>query len=509
MSWSPGQPLQLELGQTTEATLLVKGRPDAITQNAVAIRSRGEAMAQAGDALKDIDSGAWVGDAGEAFREKFSYEPGRWHDAAEAFEAAAQALDNYSSVLRWAQDEAVEAIDLWEKAQQETDRAVAAHNASVDAANAQNQANAAAGNFNMVQVAPFSDPGDGGREAAREVLNHARLELALDLVRVVTVLQSRADEAPEQSMWADIGDAFGAAFDFVVDFGQGLWDVASGTAEFLWAISPHHLITDPEGYAKTWEALGQTMVSAFEDPIGFAKQMVGWEHWQNGEPGRALGNIVGNILSPTKAAGALGKAGRADVDTSSRAHDGPVGPRYLDDSNIDYTTPDGKAIPTRDLQHPAGDLVDPRLADVDRLDRGDLLPGRSKESPQVQNLTRDYKNMDPDPNTMGWPDSDKYPDGFSSPSDRRPAVLEPGTKIDRFGDPDGRFVSPKDVPYHERGLPPGNLDAGYHTYRVDKEIPVWAGTAAPAQGMPGGGTQYLSPYTIEQLIAGKYITEVG
>lgn len=310
MSWSPGQPVQLELGQTTEATLLVQGRPDAIAQNAVAIRSRGEAMAQAGDALKDIDSGAWVGDAGEAFREKFSYEPGRWHDAAEAFEATAQALDNYASMLRWAQDEAVEAIELWEKAQQETQRAVTAHNAAVDAANAQNQANAAAGNSNMVQVAPFSDPGEGGREAAREVLEHARLELALELVRVVSVLQNRADEAPEQSMWADIGDAFGAAFDFVVDFGQGLWDVASGTAEFLWAISPHHLITDPEGYVKTWEALGQTMVSAFEDPIGFAKQMIGWEHWQNGEPGRALGNIVGNLLSPTKAAGALGRPRR-------------------------------------------------------------------------------------------------------------------------------------------------------------------------------------------------------
>lgn len=470
MSWSPGQPVQLELGQTTEATLLVKGRPDAIAQNAVAIRSRGEAMAQAGDALKDIDSGAWVGDAGEAFREKFSYEPGRWHDAAEAFEAAAQALDNYASVLRWAQDEAVEAIELWEKAQQETQRAVTAHNAAVDAANAQNQANAAAGNFNMVQVAPFSDPGESGREAAREVLNHARTELALELVRVVTVLQARADEAPEQSMWADIGDTFGAAFDFVVDFGQGLWDVASGTAEFLWAISPHHLITDPEGYVKTWEALGQTMVSAFEDPIGFAKQMIGWEHWQNGEPGRALGNIVGNLLSPTKAAGALGKAGRADVDTSSRAHDGesrsPDGLRYVDDSGINYTTPDGKAIPTKDLAHPAGDLVDPSLADVNRLDRNDLLPGRGRDSSQVADLTRDYNNLTPDPNTAGWPDSAKHPDGFTTPYDRRPAVVPVGVEVDRFGGPDGRFLSPQ----------------GFRTMSAASQIVTWTpGTTDTSQ----------------------------
>lgn len=521
MSWD-GSESQLQLGQTTAATLLVKGKPDAIAQNAVAIRSRGEAMAQAGDALKDIDSGAWVGDAGEAFREKFSYEPGRWHDAAEAFEAAAQALDDYASMLRWAQDEAVEAIDLWEKAQQETDRAVTAHNASVDAANAQKQANAAAGNFNMVQVAPFSDPGEGGREAAREVLNHARMELALELVRVVTVLQNRADEAPEQSMWADIGDAFGAAFDFVVDFGQGLWDVASGTAEFLWAISPHHLITDPENYLRTWEALGQTVVSAFEDPIGFAKQMIGWEHWQNGEPGRALGNIVGNILSPTKATGALGKAGRADVDTSSRAHDGSGDP-FSDAARQDRIDRYGEPNPDSDWlvddptpreRQPGLNRGDPRVDDL----IGDSTPHGRYEG-NVDGWKAQYEHRDrfielgngelvPE---MKYPTAENgHPNGFESAGAKRPDWLEPGQRVDRFGGEGGQYAAPEGASWESRALPPHSVNQPYHAYEVAKPIPAYSGPAAPWFGHPGGGMQYYfgGRHTLEELLDNGYLVEV-
>lgn len=80
--------------------------------------------------------------------------------------------------------------------------------------------------------------------------------------------------------------------------------------------------------------------------------------------------------------------------------------------------------------------------------------------------------------------------------------------IDRFGGPEGRFLSPDGTPYEQRGLPPYNLDEGYHRYRVERDIPVWMGEAAPAMGQPGGGIQYLSPYQVADLVLAGYLKEI-
>lgn len=86
-----------ELGQTTDTRQLIPGEPDAIDQNVIAIRSRGETMGSAGDSLKKIDTDAWIGEAGDAFRDKFSYEPVRWYKGSDAFEAAAAALNRQNT----------------------------------------------------------------------------------------------------------------------------------------------------------------------------------------------------------------------------------------------------------------------------------------------------------------------------------------------------------------------------------------------------------------------------
>ena len=53
---------------------------------------------------------------------------------------------------------------------------------------------------------------------------------------------------------------------------------------------------------------------------------------------------------------------------------------------------------------------------------------------------------------LAWPDPQTEPEGFISPKARRPAILEPGMVIDRFGSGFGRFALPPDSPYPDRGL---------------------------------------------------------
>lgn len=285
-----------ELGEFGNPRDLIPGDPDAVERNVTAIRGRGQSMEIAGGDLKKIDSGAWEGAAGGAFRDKFTYEPARWHRAADAFECTVKALESYASTLRWAQSEAREAIHLWDEGQETTRAATAKHDHSVAEAEAQNRANAAAGDPAVVQVAPFSDPGEAKRQAAREMLNRARQQLTEAGDRAAGSIRARGDEAPETSGWSDVGDFFSGAGDFIGDFAVGAWDAVSGTAEFLWDISPHHLITDIEAYGETWKELGNTVAAAVDNPVEFGKQLIGWEHWKNGEPGRALGQIAGGAV---------------------------------------------------------------------------------------------------------------------------------------------------------------------------------------------------------------------
>ena len=154
-----------ELGETSDPRALVPGVPAAIDENVVAVRGRGEALAEGGNGLSKIDASGWEGDAGEAFQEKFSYEPPKWLKAGDAFTGTAAALEEYVSMLRWAQGQAAEAIRLFQEGEQATRQAQADHDAAVAQADAQNRANVAAGNPMVVTVAAFHDPGEEKRSA--------------------------------------------------------------------------------------------------------------------------------------------------------------------------------------------------------------------------------------------------------------------------------------------------------------------------------------------------------
>jgi len=93
--------------------------------------------------------------------------------------------------------------------------------------------------------------------------------------------------------------------------------------------------------------------------------------------------------------------------------------------------------------------------------------------------------------------------GFADTPERM--TLQPGTIIDRYGSPDGRFVSPQGVPAVARSLPSGAANSPVNTYQVLKPFDVYGGPAAPAFNQPGGGMQYELNSSVQELVEQGYL----
>ena len=97
-------------------------------------------------------------------------------------------------------------------------------------------------------------------------------------------------------------------------------------------------------------------------------------------------------------------------------------------------------------------------------------------------------------------------DGFAAaPSD---TTLAPGTPIDRYGQPTGRFLAPTGTSYEARALPYDESKMAYHRYEVLVPLPVKAGAAAPWFDQAGGGVQYKTEKSVQQLIDEGSLREV-
>jgi RHS repeat-associated protein len=88
-------------------------------------------------------------------------------------------------------------------------------------------------------------------------------------------------------------------------------------------------------------------------------------------------------------------------------------------------------------------------------------------------------------------------------------TLQPGTIIDRYGAPTGRFTAPYGTPFEMRSMPPKDINKELHVYEVLKPLEVKAGPALPWFGQPGLGTQYEFPRNIQRLAAEGYLREIS
>lgn len=261
-----------ELGETQDPTALVPGKPEAIEENARVLRARADRANWAGEGLQAINTGSWQGPAAQAFHDKFSSEPGKWFAAGDALESGASVLEDYASTLRWAQAQALEAIQQWNQGNAATQQAQAAQETAAAQATAAQQ-----------PVPAFTDPGESSRQAARDTLNRARAQLTEAGDLASGTLRGQASAAPEQSSWIDdVGN-------FVADAGA---HVVNTLASFGNAIVNH-----PGDLLEAAAGIGLTLVSSAGEGLGVALDATG------------IGAAAGVPLNAVSAAGIATGAG--------------------------------------------------------------------------------------------------------------------------------------------------------------------------------------------------------
>ncbi|MET0234701.1 MAG: TNT domain-containing protein [Kibdelosporangium sp.] len=91
---------------------------------------------------------------------------------------------------------------------------------------------------------------------------------------------------------------------------------------------------------------------------------------------------------------------------------------------------------------------------------------------------------------------------------KRMIELQPGTEFDRFGEGDGNLVYAVGTPFPLRSLVPDWVNREYHTYRVQQSFEALTGVAIPWFEQPGGGTAFLLPHAVEDMLEDGYLVEV-
>ncbi|WP_308199653.1 TNT domain-containing protein [Saccharothrix sp. S26] len=87
--------------------------------------------------------------------------------------------------------------------------------------------------------------------------------------------------------------------------------------------------------------------------------------------------------------------------------------------------------------------------------------------------------------------------------------LPAGMEVDRFGEGEGNLVYAAGTPFAQRSLVPSWINRPYHVYRLRRPVEALTGVAVPWFEQPGGGTAYLMPKTIDDMIADGVLVEVA
>jgi hypothetical protein len=104
---------------------------------------------------------------------------------------------------------------------------------------------------------------------------------------------------------------------FGVDFVQGVGDWGVGLVEaapMLVRLSPTYGMIDPQGQAEQYQRLGQGLDYAWHHKGETLKQVTGWNHVENGEPGRMVGQAAPDVVLAILSGG-----GSAGVSVSEKA----------------------------------------------------------------------------------------------------------------------------------------------------------------------------------------------
>ncbi|WP_405676096.1 DUF6531 domain-containing protein [Streptomyces sp. NBC_01511] len=292
-----------QLGQSGEANELIQGRPEKISAAVKNLRDFQKAFDLVGGGMKKLDSGHWKGEGADAFRVKFETLPTDWLRAADAFEAAATALETYAQAVTGAQGKAGEAIALFKEGKADYETAAAAFNKKADAYNAARNSDAP-----LPHPGEFSDPGAVKRGHAREILEgarRARNDAAEAAKAAVTAAMAHApkeptglDRAKREFMDFGVGQSLE-----LTHFAGGIVKGTAGLLNFVRSVNPTdaYNLTHPAEYNKGVNTTLAGLVSTVANPDRALKNAL---DSAKGDPSEFLGRLVPE-LAGTKGGGLI------------------------------------------------------------------------------------------------------------------------------------------------------------------------------------------------------------
>ncbi|MFJ8041044.1 putative T7SS-secreted protein [Kitasatospora sp. NPDC096147] len=299
---------ELNLGQTDDPKELVHGDVGAINEAAQHLHTFQAAFDETGSGLTRLDAEHWKGEAGDAFRAKFSPQPALWVLAAEACGAAAKALDTYARTVEWAQGRARQAIDAHEAAHKASERARDAYNDQVDryndAVKRYNSAAAAGGTDLTRPTDPgtFHDPGQDGLKQAQELLREARRQRDAAALTAADAVSAATASAPREPSF--LQQVAAAQTDLVQGAAVGslhlLGGVAKGGADavkFVRSLNPQdpYNLTHPAQYQEHVLTTSLGLLRTANHPTELVKSLAG-SGWRS-DPFEATGRVIFDVAS--------------------------------------------------------------------------------------------------------------------------------------------------------------------------------------------------------------------
>ncbi|WP_030584667.1 putative T7SS-secreted protein [Streptomyces anulatus] len=295
-------PGEQQLGQTEDANELVHGNSGKISESAKHLKDFQAAFDKVGQGMRSLDSAHWRGAAGDAFRKKFEMQPKKWLYASDACETAGNALAAYADTVKWAQEQAKEAVVLYKEGKLASEQAVEAYNLRIDAYNAKIKADQDPGPV----PEPFKDPGRADIEAAREKLAEARRQrnsaAAEARSKVKEALAHAPAEPPPLDRLGDnLTDGYHAVNTELTHVAGGALKGAAGIVNFARGLNPldPYNLTHPAAYAQNVSMTLSGLVSTAAHPERVVQAAVdGFKKDPSEFVGRLLPELVG-----TKGAG--------------------------------------------------------------------------------------------------------------------------------------------------------------------------------------------------------------
>ncbi|WP_374064127.1 putative T7SS-secreted protein [Streptomyces himalayensis] len=109
-----GTDMAAQLGTTTDPKELIPGAAESLEEISRSLRKQSGTFEDVGTGLGRVRVPGWTGKASDAFWDKFSGEKRNWLRASDAMSGAASVISGYAGALSNAQQQAREAIALWD-----------------------------------------------------------------------------------------------------------------------------------------------------------------------------------------------------------------------------------------------------------------------------------------------------------------------------------------------------------------------------------------------------------